>query len=164
MQYIDNIDVNGTSRYPNGEVGQRTLSMSLHFNYTINPNLTIQYWGQPFISRGRYTNFKEVTNPMANTFNDRITTFQNNQISLTDEIYSVDDNLDGNVDFNLDDPDFSFVQFRSNLIVRWEYIPSLEIYLVWSRDLSQSGNPQEGLFYDLEVMCSVMKNHKTYSL
>lgn len=150
LQYIDNLDVNGATRYLNGEVDQRTLSMSLRLNYTINPNLTIQYWGQPFISRGRYTNFKEVTDPMAMTFNDRVTTFQDNQISLLDEVYSVDDNLDGNVDFSFDDPDFSFVQFRSNLVVRWEYTPGSEIYLVWSQDLSQSGNPQEGLFHDLE--------------
>lgn len=162
LQYIDNLDVNGATRYLNGEVDQRTLSMSLRLNYTINPNLTIQYWGQPFISRGRYTNFKEVTSPMAMTFNDRITPFQDNQISLLDEVYSVDDNLDGIVDFSFDDPDFSFVQFRSNLVVRWEYTPGSEIYLVWSQDLSQSGNPQEGLFHDLED--NVFSNEKPQNI
>ena len=149
LQYIDNIEVNGETRYLNGEVDQRTLNMSLRLNYTINPNLTIQYWGQPFISHGRYSNFKEVIDPMAKEFNNRNSSFSNNQISLANEVYSVDDNLDGNVDFSFDDPDFSFVQFRSNLVVRWEYTPGSEIYLVWSQDLSQSGNPQENLYQDL---------------
>ncbi len=136
--------------------------MSLRLNYTINSNLTIQYWGQPFISRGRYANFKEVTGPMAMTFNDRITTFQNNQILLVDEVYSVEDNLHGNVDFSFDDPDSSFVQFRSNLVVRWEYTPGSEIYLVWSQDLSQSGNPREGLFHNLKD--NVFSNKKPQNI
>lgn len=150
LQYIDNLDVNGTTRYLNGTVDQRTLSMSLRLNYTINPNLTIQYWGQPFISRGRYTDFKEVTDPLARDFGNRISQFSNNQVSLMNDVYSVDDNLDGATDFSFDNPDFSFVQFRSNLVVRWEYTPGSEIYLVWSQDLSQTGNPQEVLFQDLQ--------------
>ena len=123
--------------------------MSLRLNYTINPNLTIQYWGQPFISRGRYSNFKHVTNSLEKTFENRFTAYSDNQITLSDDLYSVDENLDGAVDFTFDDPDFSFIQFRSNLVVRWEYIPGSEIFLVWSQDISRSGDPQEGLFRSL---------------
>ena len=111
--------------------------------------MTIQYWGQPFISRGRYSDFKEITNPMGETFNDRILSYTGNQISFVDDVYSVDKNLDNTIDFTFDNPDFSFVQFRSNLVVRWEYIPGSEIFLVWSQDVSQSGNLQNQLFDDL---------------
>ena len=149
LQYIDNIDSNGETTYLNGTVDQRTLSMSLRLNYTINPNLTIQYWGQPFISRGRYADFKEVVNPMGVKFNDRISSYDPNQISFADDTYSIDKNGDGTTDFSFGNPDFSFVQFRSNLVVRWEYIPGSEIFLVWSQDISQSGNPQKELFQDL---------------
>ena len=149
LQYIDNIDIDGNTRYLNGEIEQRTLSMSFRLNYTINPNLTIQYWGQPFISRGRYSNFKHVTDPMAKDFNDRITSFTANQITLSDDTYNVDEDLDGTNEFSFDDPDFSFIQFRSNLVLRWEYIPGSEIFLVWSQDISQSGDPSEGLFKSL---------------
>ncbi|QCX01691.1 carbohydrate binding family 9 domain-containing protein [Aggregatimonas sangjinii] len=149
LQYIDNIEANGNTTYLNGTVDQRTFSMSLRLNYTINPNLTIQYWGQPFISRGRYSDFKEVTDPLAKTFENRILTYSPNQISFEEGTYSVDRNLDATTDFSFGDPDFSFVQFRSNLVVRWEYIPGSEIFLVWSQDLAQSGNPQNELFNDL---------------
>jgi len=71
LQFVSNLDVNGDTRYLNGEIEQRTLSMSFRLNYTINPNLTIQYWGQPFISRGRYSNFKHVNNATAKRFEDR---------------------------------------------------------------------------------------------
>lgn len=162
LQYIDNIAINGETTYLNGTINQRTLSMSLRLNYTINPNLTIQYWGQPFISRGRYSDFKAVTNPMAASFNDRITPYNSNQISFADNVYSVDSNLDNVVDFSFDKPDFSFVQFRSNLVVRWEYIPGSEIFLVWSQDLSQSGNPQSELFNDLGD--SIFNDEKSHNI
>jgi len=151
LQFIDNIDVNGNTVYLNGEIAQRTLSMSFRLNYTINPNLSIQYWGQPFISRGRYSNFKKVTDPMAKEFNDRITSYSNAEITL-DEIedrYFVDEDLNGISDFDFSNPDFSSIQFRSNLVIRWEYIPGSEIFLVWSQDISQSGDPSEGLLGSL---------------
>jgi hypothetical protein len=149
LQFVDNLEVNGNPRYLNGEIEQRTLSMSFRLNYTINPNLTIQYWGQPFISRGRYSNFKHVNDATAKRFENRFLQYDTNQISLTDGTYTVDENLDGATDFSFGNPDFSFVQFRSNLVLRWEYIPGSEIFLVWSQDVSQSGDPSEGLFTSL---------------
>ncbi|NJB70986.1 hypothetical protein GGR42_001448 [Saonia flava] len=150
LQFIDNIDVGGNTRYLNGEIEQRTLSMSFRLNYTINPNLSIQYWGQPFISRGRYSNFKFITDPLAKEFTDRFSLYNDNQIFFIDEVYNVDEDLDDVTDFSFDNPDFSFVQFRSNLVVRWEYIPGSEIFLVWSQDVSQNADPQEELFRSLE--------------
>ena len=150
MQFINNFDdVNGSPRYLNGEIDQRTLSMSVRLNYTINPNLTIQYWGQPFISRGRYSNFKHITDPVAKTFEDRFVQYTPEQTSLADGSYAIDGDLDGVTDFSFDDPDFSFVQFRSNLVIRWEYIPGSEIFLVWSQDVSRSGDPTNGLLSSL---------------
>jgi hypothetical protein len=66
------------------------------------------------------------------------------------------------IDFSFDNPDFSFVQFHSNLVVRWEYTPGSEIYLVWSQDLSQTGNPQEGLFDDLQD--NIFNNEKPQNI
>ena len=123
--------------------------MSLRLNYNINPNLTIQYWGQPFISRGRYSNFKHVTDATAKNFSARFLQYDTDQISFADNTFSVDENRDGTTDFTFGNPDFSFIQFRSNLVVRWEYIPGSEIFLVWSQDVSQSGDPSEGLFSSL---------------
>lgn len=149
LQYISNIDTNDGVRYLNGEISQRTLSMSIRLNYNINPNLTVQYWGQPFISRGRYTGFKHVTDATARNFNDRFLQYNSDQVSFLDESYSVDENLDGEIDFTFGNPDFAFVQFRSNLVIRWEYIPGSEIFLVWSQDVSRSGDPTSGLFDNL---------------
>ncbi len=150
LQYIDNIDLGNEVRYLNGSIDQQTLAMSLRLNYTINPNLTVQYWGQPFISRGRYSNFKYITDPLAQEFNDRFTAYGPQQLNFTDGVYEVDEAQDGTVDFSFNDPDFSFIQFRSNLVVRWEYIPGSELFLVWSQDLTASGDPASGLLSSLE--------------
>ena len=150
LQFINNFDdVNGSPRYLNGEIDQRTLSMSIRLNYTINPNLTIQYWGQPFISRGRYSNFKHITDPVAKTFVDRFVQYTSEQTELSEGTYTIDEDLDGITDFSFDNPDFSFVQFRSNLVIRWEYIPGSEIFLVWSQDVSRNGDPTNGLLTSL---------------
>ena len=150
LQFIDNLEANGDPRYLNGTIEQRTLSMSFRLNYTINPNLSIQYWGQPFISQGRYSDFKHVSDPLAREFTNRFTLYSGDQISLVDDTYFVDEDLNGQSEFSFGDPDFSFVQFRSNLVIRWEYIPGSEIFLVWSQDINQSGDPSQSLFTGLQ--------------
>jgi len=57
-----------------------------------------------------------VNNPIAEKLDDRITLYSANQISRTNNTgsYFVDEDLDGNTDYEIGDPDFSFVQFRSN--------------------------------------------------
>ena len=44
-QYITTVDNSGTPRYILGTIDNETLSASIRLNYTINPNLTIQYYG-----------------------------------------------------------------------------------------------------------------------
>ena len=152
-QYVTESDFNGTPRYITAKIDNQTLSAAIRVNYTINPDLTIQYYGQPFISRGRYTNFNFITNPVADDLYDRFQLFNDNQISYdgNNGIYLVDENIDGNTDYEIENPDFSFVQFRSNLVVRWEYIPGSEIFLVWSQGITSLTDPSSHLFAGLET-------------
>ncbi len=153
LQFVENIEEVDQTRYINATIDQQTLSTSVRVNYTINPNLTIQYYGQPFISRGKYTDFKYITNPIAERFNDRFQLLDNNQISYdqTNETYLVDEDIDGKTDYEIGDPNFSFVQFRSNLVIRWEYIPGSEIFLVWSQGVTSSTDPSAHLFRGLKT-------------
>lgn len=150
LQYVTTTSLNGNSRYINANIDQRTLRFPLRIDYIIKPNLSVQFWGQPFISRGRYNEFKYITNPIANKFKDRFSSYNDNQISLNNGVYSIDENVDSTEDYSFFQPDFSFVQWRSNLVVRWEYIPGSEIYLVWSQDISQFGDFNDGLFQGLD--------------
>ena len=141
---------NKSTRYVLGSIDNQTLSASIRLDYTINPNLSIQYYGQPFVSRGRYTDFKFVTNPVANRLNDRFQKFDTNQIRLNNGVYAIDENLDGANDYRFDNPDFSFVQFNSNLVLRWEYIPGSELFLVWSQGVAGKVSVMNDLFEGFE--------------
>jgi hypothetical protein len=144
-QYVTQVSYNNSKRYILGTIENQTLSASFRINYTINPNLTIQYYAQPFISRGRYSDFKYVTNATADRLSDRFYTYISTEIEFNNGSYEVDENLDGVLDYSFGNPDFSYVQFNSNLVLRWEYIPGSELFLVWSQGTRANISTAEGL-------------------
>ena len=164
LQYVDNIELSNKTQYLNATIDQKTLSMTLRLNYTINPNLSIQYYGSPFISRGQYSEFKYITDPMAGRFDNRFYQYYEDQIRYDeiDDQYIFDENKDNLSEFEIDNPDFNFMQFRSNLVVRWEYIPGSEIYLVWSQSNTNSGNPKESLIPSLVNDLFEQKAHNIF--
>lgn len=135
-QYVSQQNFDGTMRYITGEIDQKTWVATLRVDYAINPNLTIQYYGQPFVSRGRYSNFNYVSNPIAGNLNDRVTWYGADQISLDNQVYHIDETGNGNTDYSFGKPDFAFAQFRSNLVLRWEYKPGSELFFVWSQGIT----------------------------
>ncbi|NJO91579.1 MAG: hypothetical protein HC831_23420 [Chloroflexia bacterium] len=142
LQYIETANMNGENRYIFGSLDQKTFHFTFRINYTITPDLSIQYYGQPFISSGKYSDLKRITDPRAENFNNRYHIFSGNE-SIHDEmneVYNIDENLDGMTDYTFDNPDFNFQQFRSNLVVRWEYSPGSTVYLVWSQGRTASGS------------------------
>ena len=149
-QYVSTVDINGKEQYIVSDIVQKTWSATLRMNYNITPDLTIQYYGQPFISRGIYSEFKYVNDPLAKKATDRMILFQSNKIKYdqsTDE-YAIDENLDGITDYSIPNPNFDFVQFRSNLVARWEYKPGSEIFLVWSQGSTAYTDVLQGDVFD----------------
>ncbi len=143
LQYVETAQINSNARYIFAELNQKTASFTFRLNYTFNPELSLEYYGQPFVSAGRYSNFKRITTPDASEFADRYRNFSGNEINfdLAENAYAVDENNTGNTDYSFDNPDFNFRQFRSNLVVRWEYLPGSTLFLVWSQGrTSSSGN------------------------
>jgi hypothetical protein len=132
-QFVSNRQYNGITRTIVSQVRQKTLRFTARMIYNITPDLTVQYYGQPFITRPLYRNFAYVSDPLNSKYDNRFHVFQPNQISFSNDKYFVDENSDGTADYSFNTPDFNFVQFRSNLIVRWEYKPGSELYLVWSQ-------------------------------
>jgi Domain of unknown function (DUF5916)/Carbohydrate family 9 binding domain-like len=151
-QYVTESSFGAQARYITANISQNTLSATLRLDYSINPNLTIQYYGQPFISRGLYNSFNRITDPIAKKYKDRVGFYTADQISFdtNQNLVLFDENRDGIVDYQIWNPDFSEVQFRSNLVVRWEYIPGSELFLVWSQGLNGSANTKDNLFSALD--------------
>lgn len=147
-QYFTTRTDGDRTAYLHGSIDQETFSITLRATYNLTPDFTIQYYGQPFIARGAYDKFKMVNDPLAKDFDDRFTTFADNEISFNDQTgqYQVDDDDDRAIDFSFSDPDFNFLQFRSNLVVRWEYRPSSTLFLVWSQGVTGNADPGKSVF------------------
>jgi hypothetical protein len=122
------------SRYVFAAIDQKTLSISLRVDYSITPDLSIQYWGQPFFGSGKYTDFKMITNPVADEYADRFHIYTPAQISFSDGLYSIDEDLNGSTDYSFGNPDFNVSEFIHNLVIRWEFMPGSTAYLVWSQN------------------------------
>jgi len=122
--------------------------------------LTIQYYGQPFIFKAKYSNFNYVNNPVTKDLNERVSLYGEDQISFVDGSYFVDEDSDGTADYSFGDPDFAYVQFRSNLVLRWEYIPGSEIFLVWSQGITGLGdvNNSFSTIIDNQLLSAKPKN------
>jgi hypothetical protein len=112
--------------------------MSLRVNYNITPDLTVQYWGQPFSGDIGFSDYKVITDPKAAEFADRFHTYSDTEISYSDERWYVDN---GDYSFDFSDPDFKTNEWLSNLVVRWEFKPGSTAYLVWSQTREYMGGP-----------------------
>jgi hypothetical protein len=136
LQYVTQTDFNGNPRYIFASINQKTISTSFRVNLNLSPNLTFQYWGQPFVATGKYYDHKFIIQPMSDSYHSRFWTYSLSQISYDGSQYNVDENVDGKTDYTIGKSDFNVKQFLSNLVVRWEYSPGSTVFLVWSQTRS----------------------------
>jgi len=124
LQFVEKKVLNPQDKYILAQLDQKTLGATFRIDYNITPELSIQYYGSPFASVGKYSEFKEVTQSKAKKYNDRFNVM--NSIKMGDEyVFGY---------YSVHDPDFTFNQFRSNLVFRWEYKPGSQLYFVWGNE------------------------------
>src|SRR2546429_3297394 len=124
-------DSTGARHYPVAHLNQKTLSLTGRVDYTITPDLTLQVYAQPFVSKGNYSNAPELAAPRAAAYDDRCKPY-------TGTLQS----------------GFNFKQFNSNVVLRWEYRPGSTLFVVWTqgrRDFLGATGPRSlaGDFGDL---------------
>ncbi len=131
-QWVDNIDANGDGNidhYVYSQLDTKIFDISLEGTMTISRDLTLQLYMQPYIAVGNYSNFKELLR--SGSFDFKPYDYQ------TDE-------------------DFSQKELDSNIVLRWEYRPGSQLYLVWTRSQSDGQNPGHfRLDRDLKKLFSV---------
>ena len=140
LQYVDRKEFNGSDRYIFASIDRKTINTSFRINLNLSPDLTLQYWGQPFIATGKYYAHKYITDPLAGEYHDRFSTYSENQISMIEDMYYIDEDENGSTDYSFDKNDFNVQEFLSNLVIRWEYNPGSSVYLVWSQNRSSDNN------------------------
>jgi len=113
----------GLPHYTFAHLDQKTLSITWRLGYTFTPNTSLQVYASPFISKGTYSNVRELASPRALAYDDRYQPYADPAVSA-------------------DPGGFNFQQFRSNVVFRWEYRPGSTIFLVWSQGREASADLQ----------------------
>jgi Domain of unknown function (DUF5916) len=98
------------SRYVFAHVDRATYSMRILMNYTFKPDLTLDFYGEPFAASGRY---------------DHVGALAVARTRGTSPVAA-----------DLPSRDFNVQSFRSNLVLRWEWRAGSLLYLVWQQDRS----------------------------
>ena len=124
----------GEPRYVLGRIDQDTWDFTFRVNLALSPELTLQYYGSPFIGTGRYTRVqagdRHARAGLRRTASTCTGRTRSRHVGEGGR-YFVDEAAGGRYSFA--NPDFSFRQFRSNLVARWEYKPGSSLYVVWSQ-------------------------------
>ena len=103
-------DSTGT-HYVFARIDQQTVSMTFRADYTATSTLTLQVYAQPFVSKGSWSNLRELSaTPRATDYDARYQPYAGVMPS-----------------------DFNQKFFNSNVVVRWEYRPGSTLYLVWNQ-------------------------------
>jgi hypothetical protein len=108
-QWVSRVAGLDREHYVFGELRQRTTSMTLRLNYTLTPNLSVQLYGQPFVSAGRYERYKELVDGRA-PYESRYAPFAYPESA-----------------------DFKVLSFRTTNVMRWEFKPGSTLFVVWQR-------------------------------
>ena len=115
-QWVTNEDLpTGGQRYVFGRIDQKTVAITTRFNYTMTPTLSLQMYAEPFVSAGEYSNYKELVDGRAEKYEDRYQPYA----------------YRGSADFNIR-------SFRTTNVLRWEYRPGSQLFLVWQQGKQDS--------------------------
>ena len=152
------------TRYILGTIEQKTISFSIRANYNITPNLTLEFWGQPFVAKGVYNEFKRIHNSNSENYQERFRLFEENEISFDSdkEVYQIFESNGANPDYQFDSPDFKSVEFRSNFVVRWEYVPGSTLFLVWANNGSDDVDFDVNNFNSIKESVFNLKGTNTF--
>ena len=134
QQYVTTLPGGGLetfgSRYVFAHIDRSTYSTQIRMNYTFRPDLTLDFYGEPFAASGRYDHIGELAKAGTRLIHRY----------GTDGTVSVPPNAgqqfvtDGASVFVIPSKDFRVQSFRSNLVLRWEWRPGSTLYLVWQQD------------------------------
>lgn len=132
QQYVSTIAGNTSTEYVVGNIDRHTTSFTFRTELYLTPEMSIQFYGSPYYSVGKYDNFRRVDQSQARDISNRLEVLDLAYDPALN-IYSYEKDAET---FQFSNPDFSFMQFRSNLVFRWEYKLGSTLYFVWSHDRS----------------------------
>lgn len=119
MQFVQATSESSTASYVTAHMDQKTYGLTMNLQVNVTPDISVQFYGSPFTSTAKFKDFKSMTNTTSHTYEERFRSMSDEEVS----------------DLKVK-PDFSFNEFRSNLVARWEYLPGSTLYFVWEHRMS----------------------------
>ncbi|HEX8320235.1 DUF5916 domain-containing protein [Longimicrobium sp.] len=130
-QYVATLDggpaATGGKRYVFASVGRSEFFAQVRLNYLFTPDLSMEFYAEPFASSGRYHTFGELPAPGSH----ELTLYGTDTTRVRRE---------GNATRVLGPgggavvQDFNVRSFRSNAVLRWEWRPGSSLFVVWQQD------------------------------
>ena len=120
------------SRYIFAFTDRTTLAVEARVNFTLGPDLTLDFFARPFAASGRFYDFGELPEPRSRslrTYGTDGTTIERQP----DGDYEVHDGADT---FTLTNNNFNLRAVRSTSVLRWEWRPGSTLFVVWQQDRS----------------------------
>jgi hypothetical protein len=134
QQYVAAVEDEAGDRYVAGDLLQSSASVTVRASHAFSPNLTLQLYGQPFLSAGEYSRLGEVVAARAGSRDDRIRDFASVEVAGDDIRATTPRGM-----MTFERPDYTFAELRSNAVLRWQYRPGSALFLVWSQERSHDG-------------------------
>lgn len=150
LQYVETIENNAEDKYLTAHLKSKSIGVSGRVDVSLTPDLSIQFYGQPFLFSGKYDKLKFMTDTRSLKYSERFHELTSAELEFDAEndSYLIDSDSDGIKEYTLDNPDFHFIQYRSNLVFRWEYKPGSTLFLVWAQGRTNDGNTGDFRFND----------------
>lgn len=135
-QYVTRSTIGDSTYYVMGRIDRREVSVTLRFDLALTPRLSLEVYGQPFLSTGRYSDFRLVRDGRAAAYADRFDPLAGDRLTRpgSGADLTVDLNRDGATDLRFGEPDFRVVSLRTNAVLRWEFLPGSTLFVVWQQN------------------------------
>lgn len=146
-QYIKQKTIGSTKEYVVGKINRQTLFTTLRLEYFITPELSLQYYGSPYASTGKYSDYRKVNVSRAIDLKERYSPLLTVLNNWGDQILVNEDN-NQILDFSAENPDFDYQEFNSNFVLRWEYKTGSTFYFVWTNNISNYTNEYNPSVFD----------------
>ena len=118
-------------RYVFAYLERSTLSARFRVNYAFTPNFTVEGYAEPFAASGRFYDFGELPEPESRDL--RTYGAPGTGTTIATDASGVSMVTDGGASFTIPALDFNRLSFRSNLVLRWEWLPGSTAYLIWQQ-------------------------------
>jgi hypothetical protein len=147
-QYVNTIDGGRPAtfgeRYVFATTDRNTISIQTRLNYAITPDLSLEWYGEPFVQTGSFFDYGELLAARsrdlliygtAGTEIEEIPPEEPGDPATI--VVKAGDDV-----FSFDAGDFVALSFRTNFVVRWEYLPGSTLFFIWQLSRGENESVQ----------------------